>query len=158
MKTFRVATKWKWFLIAASPLLTALMLWGAWEIMRKVLAGESASPLWLAVLLAALLGTLAIVFLGAVVWAFRSRVLIQGEEMVVRGLIFTRRITPDRMAGFRYVQGKMHLYLKDRPWALQLAYYEGQGEIDGWVRQRTTDLHQKDLLKENEKIKKGVMV
>lgn len=156
MKNYRIATRWKWFLLVASPLLTALMIWGAWEITRKVLEGKSTSPLWLGVLLAALLATLGVFFLGALVWAFRSSLSIEGEEMVVQGLIFTRRITPDRMAGFRYIQGKMHLYLKDREWPVQLAYYDSQGEIDRWVRQRTTDLRHKDRLEENEKISRDL--
>jgi hypothetical protein len=142
--------KWKWFAVIVSPLLTALMVWGGWEIVRNYLAGEGGSPLWLVVLLLVFLGTLGLIFLGSIMWVFRSRVVIREEEIEVRGLVLTRRIRPDHMEGFRYIQGKMHLYLKDRNWPVQLAFYERQIEIESWVRRRTTDLHQKDLQEEAE--------
>ena len=154
--TYRVKNIWKWTTILAAPLLMALMFWGIREIILNYLTGKGNSPLWAVVLIVLFLGALGLVFFGSILWALRAYVIIQGNELLVRGIFFTRRIRPDQMDGFRYLQGKMHLYLKDKSWAVTLAYFERQHEIDIWVRRHTFDLDQQELKEEDAAIREDM--
>jgi hypothetical protein len=155
-RIYRVTKTWKWFTVVASPLLTALLAWGIREIIQNYLTGKGNSPLWLVVLIVMLLGILGCVFLGSILWAFRSFVVIHGDALVVRGIISVSRIGPDRMDGYRRLQGKMHLYLKDKNWAVTLAYYERQYEIENWVRRHAVDLDQQELIEEEDAIRRDI--
>lgn len=147
--THYVAARWKWFTVAIAPLLVALMVWGAMEVVKNYLSGKGDPNIWVTGLVLALLGTLVLVFLASIPWAFRARIVLTGNRMTVRGLIRTRVITEGQIEGSRRINGQLHLYLKDRQWPLQPSHYENQQVINAWVFRHAQDLGAQELTEED---------
>lgn len=116
------------------------MAWAAYESLRNNLDDDGHIQVRVALLALLIFGGMSLVFLGALVWAFRARVVIDGDQMTVRGVINTTVVTPDRMNGFRYLNGQCYLYLKDRKFGLQIYGFENLPMILQWIRQRTHDV------------------
>lgn len=136
----KLRTGLRWFTVIAVPPLVALMAWAAVDGFRNNLDDEGRIGLGAVLLIVVLFGGMALVFIGALVWAFRARVVIDGDRMTVRGVFTTTVVTPDRMSGFRYVNGQLYLYLKGRKFGIQLYGFENFGVIDRWIQERTHDM------------------
>lgn len=147
--THFVAARWKWLTVAIVPLLVALMVWGAREVIKNYLSGKGDPNVWVTGFVLALLGSLALVFLGSVLWAFRARIVLTSNRMTVRGLIRTRTIAEEQIEGTRWINGQLHLYLKDRQWPLQLSHFENQQVINAWVFRHAQDLGAQELVEED---------
>ena len=127
----RVSNRWRWFTVIAVPPLVALMAWGALEISRNNLDEDGSTELWALVFAIVVLGGVAISLIGALIWAFRARVIIDGDQMTIRGVVRTTTFTRDRMEGFQYLNGQLNVYLKDHYFAVQIAYFENM-----WLMRR----------------------
>ncbi len=138
----------KWYVLLAGPALAALMAWAIREAVANYLSGKGNLPMWGLVSILAVLGGLALVFLAAIPWAFRARVHLDGETLRFRGLFRSHRVTRDSMEGYRFIQGKLHLYLKHRQMPLDFSYFHGRSEIEAWVRRRARDLGEEELQSE----------
>lgn len=136
----RISPKYRWLTVLLAPPLTALMLWAGFESLHNNLGEDGEIQLWVVLLSSLIFGVMAAVFLCALVFAFRAQVVIDGERMTVRGAFRTTVVTPDRMNGFRYIHGYLYLYLIDRRWGTQIAFFEDVWVIARWVHQRTHDI------------------
>jgi hypothetical protein len=136
----RISPRYRWLTVLLVPPLTALMLWAGFESIHNNLGADGEIQLWVILLSSLIFGGMALVFLCALVWAFRARVIIDGERMTVRGAFLTTVVTPDRMKGFRYLNGQLHLYLTDRRWAVQIGFFQNIWVISQWIRARTRNL------------------
>jgi hypothetical protein len=145
----RVALKYRWMTVLLAPPLSALMAWAWFESIHNNLGDDGEIQLWVILLSSLIFGGMALVIVCAVVWAFRARVVIDGERMTVRGAFLTTVVTPERMTGFRYLNGQLHVYLADRRWAMQIAFFEDLWVICRWVQERTHDLAA-EMLKEED--------
>lgn len=145
----RVNPKFRWLTASLVPPLIALMSWAGFEAMHNNPGDDGEIQLWVVLLSLLIFGGMSLVFLGAAVWAFRARVVIDGERMTVRGVFFETSVTAKQMNGFRYLNGQFHLYLKDRRFAIQIAYFEDLRVITQWIRQRTRDLVEEMLDEED---------
>lgn len=148
----RVDRKYRWGTVLLVPPLVALMAWALYESIHNNLDDNGDIQLWVVALGCLVFGGMALVFLAAVVWAFRARVVIDGEQMSVRGAFSTTVVTPERMKGFRWWNGQFYLYLENRTWALQIGYLENIWVIYRWVEQRTSDIVGEFLEEEAEEI------
>jgi len=154
--THHVPSRWKWVALVLAPILVALMLRGAMEVVENHLSSKVGSNTWRAGFALAMLGSMALVLLGSILWAFRARVVLTSNAMTVRGAILTRLIREEQIDGFRWIKGQMHLYLKDRQWPVQLSYYEGQHAINEWIFRRARDLGALELAEEAEAINRDL--
>lgn len=145
----RISLKYRWLTVLLVPPLVALMLWAGFESLHNNLGDDGEIQLWVVLMSSLVFGGMALVFVCALVWALRARVIIDGNEMTVRGAFFTTVVTAERMKGFRYVNGQLNLYLKDRRWGLQVAFFEDIRVITEWIRARTNDIVA-DLLKQED--------
>jgi hypothetical protein len=146
----------KWLTVALVPILVALLAWGATEIVKNYSSGKGDPNIWVTGLVLALLGSLIVVFLASVPWAFRARVVLTRDSMTVRGLIRTRVITEAEIEGFRWINGQLHLYLKNREWPIQLSHYQDPYAINAWVFAHARDLAQQELAQEDVAIKRDL--
>ncbi|MDH3670406.1 MAG: hypothetical protein OES46_04505 [Gammaproteobacteria bacterium] len=147
--THYVAARVKWLTVTLAPLLTALIVWAAMEVVKNYLSGKGDPNTWVTGFVLALLGSLTLVFLASIPWAFRARILLTGDRMTVRGLVRTRVITEGQIEGFRWINGQPHLYLKARQWPVQLSHYENQRVINAWVFRHAQDLGEQELVAED---------
>jgi hypothetical protein len=145
----RVSLKWRWLTVLFVPPLVALMSWAGFEAIHNNLSDSGAIQLWVVLLSLLIFGGMSLVFLGALIWAFRARVVIDGERMTVRGAFFETLVTSERMNGFRYLNGQFRLYLKDRKFGIQIVGFENLWVITQWVRQRTRDIVEDMLVEED---------
>lgn len=148
----RVSLKYRWGTVLLVPPLVALMVWAFYESMHNNLGENGEIQLWVVVLASLIFGGMTCVFLAAVVWAFRARVIIEGEQMTVCGAFSTTVVTADRMSGFRWWNGQFYLYLKDRRFAIQFGYLDDMSLIYRWIEARTTDIVGEFLQKEDAEI------
>lgn len=139
----------KWLIVALVPMLVALLAWGATEIVKNYSSGKGDPNIWVTGLVLALLGSLILVFLASIPWAFRARVVLTRDSMTVRGLIRTRLVTEAEIEGFRWINGQLHLYLKNREWPIQLSHYQDPRAINAWVFAHARDLAQQELAQED---------
>lgn len=151
-REFRVAPGWRRATLLMVPPLVALMGWGIYEVVSRLSSGEPGTSVWPSVFAVAICGTMALVFLAAVVWAYRARVVIDGDSMTVRGACTSTVITRERMDGFRIVSEQLNVYLTDRRFAVQIGYFERQWEIVQWVATRTHDIAAEMLAEEDRAI------
>lgn len=147
-----IARKWKWFTVVIAPMLIALMIWGFREVVLNYLSGKGDPRLWITVLVLMVLGSMILLFAASVIWAFRARVTLDAEKIAVRGVFRTRVITARLIEGYRYINGQLHLYLLGRQWPVQLAYFEEQQRLTGWLFPRADNLDLRELDEEDELI------
>lgn len=152
--THYVAARWKWTTVALVPLLTALMVWAAVEVVKNYLSGKGDPNIWVTGFVLAVLASLTVVFLASVFWAFRARIVLAGDRMAVRGLMTTRVISEQQVEGFRWIKGQLHLYLRNREWPVSLAYFERPQVIQAWVFSHARDLAAQGLAEEDEAIRR----
>jgi hypothetical protein len=126
-----------------------LLVWAIVEIVKNYSLGKGDPNIWVTGLVLVLLGSLIVVFLVSIPWAFRARVVLTRDSMTVRGLIRTRVITEAEIEGFRWINGQLYLYLKNREWPIQLSYYQDPYAINAWVFQHACDLAQQELAQED---------
>jgi hypothetical protein len=139
----------KWLTVALAPILVALLVWAASEVVKNYLSGKGDPNIWVTAFVLALLGSLVVVFLASIPWAFRARVVLTDDSMTVRGLFCTRVITEADIEGFRWINGQLHLYSKNREWPVQLSHYQEPYAINAWVFARAHDLAQQELAQED---------
>ena len=156
LSVHRVSNRWRWFTVVAVPPSVALMGWGALEIFRNNLDEDGSTEVWALVFAVVVLGGVAIGLLGALIWAFRARVIIDGDQMTIRGAFRTTTFTPDRMEGFQYLNDQFNVYLKDRRFAVEIAYFENMPLITQWVREHTYDIVAELLEEEDREIRNDV--
>lgn len=155
-KTHRISPRHRWITVFTAPLLSALMIWAAREVIRNHLAGKGTPNIWINGAIVILLGILALVFLLSIVWAFRARAWIRGDDLIVRGLITTRTITGGRVEGYRWINGQLHLYLKDREWPVNISTFEKRAVLSDWVFGHGRDLDKMELGEEDVAISKNI--
>lgn len=146
----------KWLTVALAPVLVALLAWGATEIVKNYSSGKGDPNIWVTGLVLALLGSLTIVFLASIPWALRARVVLAPDSLTVRGLIRTRVVTEAEIEGFRWINGQLHLYLKNREWPIQLSHYQDPSTINAWVFAHARDLAQQELAQEDAAINRDL--
>lgn len=145
----RVASIYRWVTALIALPFWGLGTWLIYDTTRQVLADSPDVDVGRIVAGVALYGSVVLIGLAGMVWAFRSRVVIDGEKMTVRGTLFTVVITPDQLDGYQYLKSSLHVYLKARKFAVELAYFERQHVIDAWVQARTWDARER--LREEER-------
>jgi hypothetical protein len=136
----QITKAWRWAIVCLVPPLVALMSWAIFEILRNQPSRESPAQLVLAGFALLACAGLVLVLLAAVVWAFRARVTIDGDEMIVRGAFFETSITADRIEGFRHLNGQLYVYLTGRRWAVTIGGFENLWLIYRWVEARAGDV------------------
>ncbi len=85
-----IAPRYKWLTVALAPILVALLAWAATEVIKNYLSGKGDPNIWVTAFVLTLLGSLVLVFLASILWAFRARIVLSDDRMTVRGLIRTR--------------------------------------------------------------------
>jgi hypothetical protein len=155
-RTHDIAPRYKWSTVALAPLLIMLLVWAATEVVKNHLSGKGDPNIWVTALVLAVLGSLILVFLVSILWAFRARIVLADDRMTVRGTFRTRVITEAQIEGFRWINGQPHLYLKDREWPIQLAYYQNPYAINAWVFARAQDLAAQELAQEDAAISRDL--
>lgn len=136
----RVKTAVRCGIVVLVPLLIALMSWAIYEILTGQLSGQAATPWWQVTIGLALCGGFVLVFLAALIWAFRAEVRIAGDQLIVRGAFLTTVITPGRLQNFRWVNGQLLVYLDDRAFAVTIGGFDNLWLVHRWLGQRTADL------------------
>ena len=136
----RVSSRWRWFTVIAVPSLGALVAWGTLAFSKNNPLIGGSTELWVVVWVLVILAVVALSLIGALIWAFRARVIIDGDQMTIRGAVRTTTITPDRMEGFRYLNKQLVVYMKDRNFAVEIAYFENMPFITMWVKENTYDV------------------
>ena len=154
--THRVNKFGRWLTVLCVPALLALMSWGIAEVIGNYRSGDADVNIWVSAFALLMFGGLSMVFLAGLLWAFRGRIVIEGDRMIVRGALTTTVVTPERMDGFRILNGQLYVYLRDRRFGLQIAYFERPWFIEQWVRQRTTDILGEMLEEEDAAITKDI--
>jgi hypothetical protein len=145
----RVSSRWRWFTVIAVPSIGALVAWGTLAFSKDNPLIGGSTEFWVVVWVIAILAVVALSLIGALIWAFRARVIIDGDQMRIRGAVRTTTITADRMEGFRYLNKQLIVYSKDRNFAVQIAYFENMPLITMWVKENTYDIVA-EMLKEEE--------
>jgi len=136
----RVSSRWRRFAVIGVPSVGALVAWGTLAFSKDNPLIGGSTELWVAVWVIVILAVVAFSLIGALIWAFRAQVIIDGDHMTIRGVVRTMTITPDRMEGFKYVNNQLLVYLKDRNFAVEIAYFENMPLITMWVKENTYDV------------------
>lgn len=146
--THYIAPFWKWFLTLLSPMLAVLMAAAIALILGDYRAGKGWENAWLLAFILATLAGLVLLALAGLVMAWRSRIVLTAEQMMLRGLLRTRSITPEMMEGYRLNNGQLFLFLRGKQWPINLAYFDKQHVLLGWVSYYVPDLNAQELLKD----------
>jgi hypothetical protein len=146
----RVSAAWRWLIAISVPALVALMIWAIREALLNLLVRETETQWWAGVLALALCGGLTLTLLAALIWAFRGRITIDGDKLVVRGAFRSTTITPDRIRDFRHFNNQLYIYLTDKSWAVTIGGFENQWLIYRWLSQRGTNIDDELRAREDE--------
>jgi hypothetical protein len=130
------------------PLLAGGQLWIAWKLWQDRLAGRGwENDLLFALMLATLAG-LVLLFLAALVLAWRARIDLREDGFELRGLLRTRSIPWSKVEGYRWNRGQMNAYLADDEWPLLLSHFERRRALEAWFAARVPDLDAAALARE----------
>jgi hypothetical protein len=154
--THRVATRWKWTVVLLTPFLTGLMAWAIVLIVGNLRFDAGWENVALTGVIVAMLLGLILVAIGAPVWAFRARMMLSSETMALRGIFGTRILGVQDLEGYRWIKGKLHLYLKSDQWPVNLSYFSEQAVLNAWVFNHAVDLNAAELAEEDRRIGKDV--
>lgn len=146
--THYIAPFWKWFLTLMSPMLAVLMAAAIALIIGDYRAGRGWENAWLLAFILATLAGLVLLALAGLVMAWRSRIVLTADQMTLRGLLRTRSITPEMMEGYRLNNGQLFLFLRGKQWPINLAYFDQQHVLFGWVSYYVPDLNAQELIKD----------
>lgn len=135
----RVERKWKWLVALSALVLGALMAGTVVVLVQDHQAGTGWENVWLPGFVLATVGGLALLGLAAVAWAFRARVVLRGDAMILRGLLGTRVITVRDIEGYRWLDGQMNLVLRSDVMPLNLSYFDNQAILADWVLAHAPD-------------------
>lgn len=150
--SFRIARGRKWAVALFAPLLAGGFGWLAWFIVAERMAGKGWADAWPFVLLLAALAGLVLLFLAALVVAFRGKLEIGEAGLVLRELFRTRAIPWQEVAGYRWINGQMNLYLVGRELPVNLGYFEQRERLYELFRALVPDLDAAELEEERREI------
>lgn len=154
-----VARRWRWITLVVVSLILGGAIWGTLDTLSGM---NSVDPPLATTSLryqAVVAGALYLIALLCLYCVLRSRVVIDGDTMIVRGLFRTVTLTPATMAGYEYVTPdfsgpQLQVYSKDHAFGVVLAYYERQKTLEAWVQARTYDTKVENLVREDRAIAK----
>jgi Bacterial PH domain len=150
---FRIARWLKWTGSLVAPVFAAGLGWLIWQTARERQAGQGWENVWLFAFVVATLAGLALLFLAGLAEIFRARLELRAEGLLLRSLLRTRTVAWKEVAGYRWIGGKMHLYLVDRELPLNLGNFEGRERLYAWFRERVPDLDEQELAAERREIR-----
>ena len=123
-RSFRVARGLMWSMGIAAPLLAAAFAWLGYDIVQEHLAGRGWQNPWGLALVLATLAGLVVLFLWSVVHLARARLTVSEEGIEVRGIFRTRAIPWTRLEGYRWIKGKMNVYVVDEHMPFEVGHFE----------------------------------
>lgn len=151
--SFRIARWLKWTASLFAPFFAGGFGWLIWQIVRDRQAGQGWENAWLLAFVVATLAGLVLLFLGGLAEIFRARLELRAEGLFLRSLIRARTFPWKEVAGYRWIGGKMHLYLVDRQLPVDLGNFEDRERLYEWFRARVPNLDAEDLEEEQRKIR-----
>ena len=124
----------------AAPLLAAAFAWLGYDIVQEHLAGRGWQNPWGLALVLATLAGLVVLFLWSVAHLARARLTVSEEGIEVRGIFRTRTIPWTRLEGYRWIKGKMNVYVVDAQMPIEVGYFEQRETVCALFQSRLPDL------------------
>lgn len=151
--SYRIARWLKWTASLFAPVFAGGFGWLIWQIVQDRQAGQGWENAWLFAFIVATLTGLVLLFLGGLAEVFRARLELRTEGLLLRDLFRTRTFPWKEVAGYRWIGGKMHLYLVDKELPVNLGNFEDRERLYEWFRARVPDLDQQELAEEGREIR-----
>jgi len=136
----RVRPAWRWITAVLAPPLLALMTWWALAAIGNYRSGASNATLPVVVFAVLMAGAYALTAVAGVLFAFRGRIVLDGDTMTLTGAFSSRVITADQLEGYRDNGGRLFVFLRQRRAPILVGAVENMPVIWQWVRSHTRNL------------------
>jgi hypothetical protein len=124
----------------AAPALAAGIAWLGYDIVQQRLAGRGWENVWLLAIVIATLCGLVLLFLTSFAHVLRGKLTVGEEGIEMRGIFRTRTIPWKRMEGYRWIGGRMNVYLADAEMPIEVGYFEDRATLYALFQSLLPDL------------------